>query len=90
MPNCECLENCPFFQDRMANMPGTTEMIKRRLCQNDNDACARYLVFKQAGPGSVPGNLFPNELDKAQAFINGFNKGMSLEKQADSKKAIMP
>ena len=70
MANCELIEKCIFFNDKMANMPGTAASFKRRYCQDDFSGCARYMVFKALGREKVPGNLFPNQHDKAKKVID--------------------
>ncbi len=70
MAECENLAGCPFFNSRMANMPVTAEMIKRKLCKGDFNNCARYIVSKAVGKEYVPLNLFPNQLDRAEEIIN--------------------
>jgi hypothetical protein len=69
MADCECLAGCPFFGDRMANMPAIAESFKRRYCRGDNASCARYKVFKALGRERVPADLFPNEGDRAEKLI---------------------
>lgn len=68
-PSCELLEKCIFFNDKMANMPSTSEVIKIRYCREDNSECARYMVCKTLGREKVPGDLFPNDLAKARQII---------------------
>jgi len=70
MAECQNLAGCPFFNDRMANMPFTAEMIKRKLCKGDNTGCARYMVSKAVGKEHVPANLIPNQVDRAEEIIN--------------------
>ncbi|NWF75336.1 MAG: hypothetical protein HXY53_01955 [Nitrospirae bacterium] len=67
--DCECLKNCPFFNDKMANMPATAQMYKKRYCLDNNSECARYIVFKTLGRDKVPIDLFPNDLKKAKNLI---------------------
>ena len=69
MVDCELLEKCIFFNDKMANMPATADMFKNKYCKSDNSECARYMVFKALGREKVPPNLFPNMKDKAQVII---------------------
>ncbi|MCF8069502.1 MAG: hypothetical protein K9L30_13040 [Desulfobacterales bacterium] len=66
---CEVLSVCLFFNDKMANMPGSAAGFKRRYCQGDNSTCARYMVLKALGKEKVPGDLFPNQEDKAKKII---------------------
>jgi hypothetical protein len=68
--DCEKLQKCPFFHDRMDNMPGMADMYKRRYCQGSNFDCARHMVFREGGL-DVPGDLFPNEVERARAMVEG-------------------
>jgi len=69
MAKCECLVTCPFFNDKMKNMQGMANIYKNKYCLGDNSACARYMVFKALGSGTVPSDLFPNMHDRAKALI---------------------
>ena len=69
MADCEVLGGCPFFNDKMANMPGTASAFKRKYCQGDNRSCARYMVLKALGKPKVPADLFPNQGDRAKKII---------------------
>lgn len=69
MADCERLERCPFFHDRMDNMPGMAGMYKRRYCQGSNRDCARHIVMRELGKSDVPEDLFPNEVDRAEALV---------------------
>ena len=71
MKNCEVLAGCIFFNDKMAGMPGMTELYKTSYCLGDNSKCARYRVFKALGKGKVPADLYPNDHDKAERIIKG-------------------
>jgi hypothetical protein len=69
MAECELLGGCPFFNDQMANMPGTAAGFKRSYCQGENGNCARYMVFKALGRPRVPADLFPNQEERARKVI---------------------
>ena len=69
MATCPCVSGCPFFNDKMANMPQAAEQLKKRFCQGDNSACARFMVFSALGKGRVPADLTPRQQDRAQAII---------------------
>ncbi|MFH0924719.1 MAG: hypothetical protein V1872_03665 [bacterium] len=69
MAECECLATCPFFNDKMANRPVTSEIYKEDYCKGDNSDCARYMIFKIFGGLKVPSDLFPNQKDKAEKII---------------------
>lgn len=71
MADCECIEGCPFFHDKMDNKPATANLIKKKFCQGTYSECARYKVFKKFGKGSVPFDLFPNMHERAMLMIKG-------------------
>ena len=66
---CEFLEKCPFFNDKLANMPSTAEILKNTYCKGDFNKCARYMVAKTVGRDKVTLDLFPNDQDKAKKII---------------------
>jgi len=74
MAECVCLPKCPFFFDKMSNMPAMADMYKTKYCPTDNSDCARYAIFRKMGSGSVPADMYPNDRERAQEFLaeNGF------------------
>jgi len=71
MADCECLAGCPFFNDRMKIDTGIGASYKNKYCLGDNSQCARYMVFKKMGKPSVPVDLFPNMVDRANKILAG-------------------
>lgn len=71
MADCECLNGCPFFNDRMKAMEGLGAIFKKNYCLGDSSQCARHIVFKQLGKANVPGDLYPNMIDRANAILAG-------------------
>lgn len=71
MAECSCLAACPFFNDKMPIESAIGKMYKTNYCLADNKKCARYMVFKKFGKGSVPLNLYPNMVDRANKIISG-------------------
>lgn len=72
MVNCESLPGCPFFNDKMANMPSMTALYKKNYCEGgDFEKCARYMVSKTLGKQAVPPDLFPNQTERARELIAG-------------------
>ena len=69
MKDCELVEKCIFFHDKMENMPATAEIYKNKYCRGNKLECARFTVFKKLGREKVPLDLFPNMMDKAQGII---------------------
>jgi hypothetical protein len=69
MGNCECMSGCPFFNDKMNNMPAMADMYKKKYCQTDYAGCARYMVMKKLGKPAVPADLFPNQKQRALEIL---------------------
>ncbi len=69
MTDCECLPKCPFFHDKMSNMPSMAEILKQRYCHAGWKTCARHRVFMEFGSASVPFDLFPNENERADMLL---------------------
>ena len=69
MAECEILSTCPFFNDKMAHKPETAAAYKKKYCQDDNSICARYMVRKALGKPKVPGDLYPEQEDRAREII---------------------
>ncbi len=70
MVECELLSSCIFFNDKMADMPATAEMMKNRLCRGNKLECARYMVSQQLGRAKVPHDLYPNDIERAKFIIS--------------------
>jgi hypothetical protein len=71
MAQCECLEGCPFFHEKMDDMPNITRIYKNRYCLGSNFDCARHMVFRELGSEHVPENMYPNQVDRAAEILNG-------------------
>jgi len=69
MAECVCLPRCPFFNDRMAGMPATAQLVKTRYCLGEQDACARHMVFQKLGSDKVPADLYPTQVDRAKELL---------------------
>ena len=70
MADCDLLNGCLFFNDKMKNMPAMAEQYKSQYCKTDNSNCARYRVFKALGRENVPQTLFPHQMDEAQKIVS--------------------
>ncbi|ACV64504.1 conserved hypothetical protein [Desulfofarcimen acetoxidans DSM 771] len=70
MSECPRLKTCPFFNDKMASMPSTAELYKKKYCMTDCSKCARYMVLKEKGMDMVPADLFPNQYDRAKKLLS--------------------
>jgi hypothetical protein len=66
MSDCALISSCRFFNDKMAHMPSTADMMKRKYCRGENSNCARFIVFEALGKEGVPADLTPNETEKAR------------------------
>jgi len=69
MSDCKCLPGCLFFNNKMKEMPGIADMMKKKYCKGDNLKCARYMVFSSKGKDAVPEDLYPNMVDRAKSII---------------------
>lgn len=73
---CPRLEPCIFFNDKMAKMPATAEIIKQALCRGGKHGeCARFRVAADIGAENVPANLYPTDLQKVDTLIASFRAG---------------
>lgn len=69
MSDCPRARECPFYNEKMKNMPSLTLLYKISFCMNQFDTCARYLVAQVLGVKAVPEDLLPNQMQKAHEFI---------------------
>ncbi|MFH1378210.1 MAG: hypothetical protein ABIH86_05620 [Planctomycetota bacterium] len=69
MEECELIEKCAFFTNRMSTLPTVAKMMKKRYCEGDKDDCARYRLALSIGKNGVPANLFPHQMDIANDII---------------------
>jgi hypothetical protein len=72
MAECERLDECPFFNDRLLNMPPVAEAMKRRYCMRNYTQCARYIVKLSLGRRYVPADLFPNDIIRAKILVYNY------------------
>ena len=71
MGECPKLEKCPFFNNRMANMPSVSEWLKEQYCRKGYDTCARYQAAEAlGGAAAVPIDLFLNQKQRAIEVID--------------------
>ncbi|HPB86214.1 MAG TPA: hypothetical protein PKZ34_02380 [Thermotogota bacterium] len=66
---CECLTGCPFFNDKMKNMPQMANTMKSKYCEADFNSCARHRVFVKLGKAAVPADLFPHQQEEADRIL---------------------
>jgi hypothetical protein len=69
MADCELIQGCIFFNNKMQNMPATAELLKKRYCKAAFTTCARHMVFKALGRPRVPPDLFPLQTEIAEKLI---------------------
>ena len=70
MPECKYINTCPFFHNKMANMPNLADLYKKNYCKEDNSKCARLIVLKAVGRNKIPPDLFPNQIKRAEDIVN--------------------
>ena len=66
--SCPNLPRCPFFNGRMEGMPSMASMMKKRYCEGDHTACARFRACAVLGSPGVPMDLFPNQVERLPAL----------------------
>ena len=71
---CPVLSACPFFADQMQRMPATAELMKLRFCRGQYEQCARWRIRETAGKESVPEDLYPNELARAEELLRSLGR----------------
>jgi hypothetical protein len=67
--DCEIIETCIFFNDKMQDMPAMADIFKKNYCRGDNTECARYVVYAAIGRENVPQDLFPNQHARAKEIL---------------------
>lgn len=68
MADCELIATCLFFNDQMADMPSMANIIKERYCKGSNTMCARHMVYRSLGREAVPLDLYPSQIERADAI----------------------
>ncbi len=76
--DCPLINSCPFFNDKLKDMPSMSNIYKRNYCKKDYIRCARYLVSTTIGKENVPLDIFPNHEGKAKEIIKNFKKQFLL------------
>lgn len=69
MGECEFIQRCPFFNDKLDNKPVEVDELKDKYCKNNNLNCARYMVANALGGDRMPSNLYPHEKERAYQVI---------------------
>jgi hypothetical protein len=66
--DCPKLQTCPFFGDRLADVPSVAGLLKQRYCRGDYARCARYRVV-MAGV-TVADDLYPNQAGRVERVLD--------------------
>jgi len=69
MTNCELLAECPFFNDKLKNMPTASDMMKKMYCKWHYTKCARFKVAITLGKKAVPADMFPGDTLRASEIL---------------------
>jgi len=69
MAHCELIENCPFFLDKLKNMPTAADSMKKIYCRWNYAKCARYMVAIALSIKKVPADLFPGDTRRAEDIL---------------------
>lgn len=83
MSACTHLQECPFFNNMMGNMPSIVKALQKIYCAEEFNQCARFLVNQKFIKGYTPRDdshareieraferLFPNDTDTARKIIS--------------------
>ncbi len=71
LADCVCLSGCLFFNDRMAEIPVTAALLKKRFCLDQFKQCARCQVFSKLGRERVPTDLYPSQSERVAGILAG-------------------
>ena len=74
MADCELLEKCLFFHDKLKKMPIASDTMKKLYCRWNFAKCARYKVAIVLGRKNVPLDLFPGDSHRAEEILVQQNK----------------
>ena len=69
MADCEFLEKCLFFNDKLENMPKATDMMKKMYCKWHYTKCARYKIAITMGRSAIPDDMFPGDDRQATELL---------------------
>jgi len=69
MGECDLIETCPFFNDKIKTVNIDTEQLKEKYCKNNNLNCARYMIVQALGREKVPDDLLPDQKTTAYQII---------------------
>jgi len=69
MADCEFLENCLFFNDKLKNMPTASGMMKNMYCKWHHAKCSRYRIAIALGKSGVPDDMFPGDQLRANEML---------------------
>ncbi len=70
MSFCPKIDGCPFFHEKLANMPIVADSLKDSYCRDDYTECARFIVSEKLGKACVPIDLYPNHNNRAQRILD--------------------
>ncbi len=65
---CPVLQDCPFFNSKLKDMPSTSNLLKKTYCLSNYKRCARWIVREKLGPDKVPDDMFPSDHDKIDRY----------------------
>lgn len=66
---CPLVGGCLFFNDKLAALPSTAELLKNRYCRGAFTECGRYIVREALGKDRVPLDLFPQNRQRADEIV---------------------
>ncbi|MCM2358484.1 MAG: hypothetical protein NDI77_10070 [Geobacteraceae bacterium] len=71
MTDCDLLDQCRFFNGQTVEMPSTVTALKTKYCRGGGySSCTRHIISRKMGKEQVPEDLFPNQHDRLQEFLD--------------------
>jgi hypothetical protein len=69
MADCKYMPECPFYNDRLPDMPERSEFYKMEFCHKRPPTCARFQMHEQLGLKSIPDDIMPKDEDRVKDFL---------------------
>lgn len=69
MADCELLQTCEPFYEKLASMPSTARLMRGAFCRWNFAECARYRIHKALGTDKVPLDLYPSDASRAAEMM---------------------
>ena len=82
MATCPLTKECAYYSGKLTAPSDAVADAKKRFCNDNYEACARYKVVEAAGAESVPADLMPDMVSRAEVLIS---EGETIRFRVDRK-----